>query len=130
MRCEINENLVYLIASSTIVMFPRFIKPQSLKPYNPFGVEVAAKFFIEFADERHLDFIFNQNEMKDTKVLVLGGGSNILFTKNSDGVVLLNRIGGIHMQFSNDDCFVTAGGGVVWNDLVSFCVDREIGRAH
>src|SRR5690606_39387817 len=65
--------------------------------------------------------------MKDTKVLVLGGGSNILFTKNFDGVVLLNRIGGIDMQFSNDDCFVTAGGGVVWNDLVSFCVDRGIG---
>ncbi len=108
-------------------MFPRFIKDQSLKPFNTFGVEVTANFFIEFADERHLDFIFNQNEMKDTKVLVLGGGSNILFTKNFDGVVLLNRIGGIDMQFSNDDCFVTAGGGVVWNDLVSFCVDRGIG---
>ena len=108
-------------------MFPSFLKNQSLKPFNTFGVEVTANFFIGFEDERHLDFIFNQKELKNSKVLVLGGGSNVLFTKDFDGVVLLNRIGGIDIQFSGDDCFVTAGGGVVWNDLVTFCVERGIG---
>jgi len=108
-------------------MFARFLKNQSLRPFNTFGVEVTANFFIDFEDERHLDFIFDQKEVENLPVLILGGGSNVLFTKNFEGVVLLNRIGGIDMRLSGDDCFVTAGGGVVWNDLVSYCVDRGIG---
>lgn len=108
-------------------MHPEILKNQSLKPFNTFGVEVTANFFTEFQDERHLSFIFSQEEIKGLDVLVLGGGSNILFTKDFDGLVLLNRIGGIEVRHQEDDCFVTAGGGVVWNDLVSFCVQKDIG---
>jgi UDP-N-acetylmuramate dehydrogenase len=108
-------------------MYPKILNNQSLKPFNTFGVEVTANFFTEFQDERHLSFIFNQEEIKGIDVLVLGGGSNILFTKDFGGLVLLNRIGGIEVRREGDDCFVTAGGGVVWNDLVSFCVQKDIG---
>src|SRR5690606_28086332 len=107
-------------------MLPRFIKNQSLKHFNTFGVEVSANIFLEFEHENHLNPVFDQEGIMGSEILVLGGGSNVLFTKDFEGVVLVNRIGGIDMRLAGDDCFVTAGGGVVWNDLVTFCVERDI----
>src|SRR5690606_34308382 len=57
--------------------------------------------------------------------LVLGGGSNLLFTTDFDGLVIRINIPGIHHIISGTAVTVHAGAGVIWNDLVWYCVDRN-----
>lgn len=60
--------------------------------------------------------------------MVLGGGSNVVFTKDWPGTILLNRIGGIEVVRSFKHCvWVRVGGGVVWHDLVTWAVAAGYG---
>ncbi|MCF6352413.1 MAG: UDP-N-acetylmuramate dehydrogenase [Cyclobacteriaceae bacterium] len=90
----------------------------SLKPFNTFGVEVSAKFFIEVKTEDELIELCQSDFLKDKQHLVLGSGSNILFTKNFDGVVIKNSIEGIQFKKSGKLIRVIAGGGTNWHNLV------------
>jgi UDP-N-acetylmuramate dehydrogenase len=95
----------------------------SLKPYNTFGIEVMAKYFAAFANTNQLaEILENKNEHK----LILGGGSNILFTKNYDGLVLKNEIVGIE-KINEDDAYVyvRAGAGVGWHEFVLYCINNN-----
>ncbi len=96
----------------------------SLRPYNTFGIDVNAKYFAEAKSEADLSLIFSNSIAKTNQLLVLGGGSNMLFTKDFDGLVIKVSIPGIENQTNGDDVEVTAGGGIVWNDLVNYCVDH------
>ena len=62
----------------------------SLKPFNTFGIEVFAKRFASFSSVEDLKEVLD--EKGDDELLVLGGGSNILFTKDFDGLVVKNEI--------------------------------------
>nr|MBP6372383.1 UDP-N-acetylenolpyruvoylglucosamine reductase [Ferruginibacter sp.] len=64
----------------------------SLKPYNSFGIDVRAKTFIKISGVNECEHIL---EEKGEDTLVLGGGSNILFTKNYDSLIIKNEISGI-----------------------------------
>ncbi|MFD0939751.1 UDP-N-acetylmuramate dehydrogenase [Pedobacter boryungensis] len=97
----------------------------SLKTYNTFGIDVNANYFVEVKSVDDLREIFKNSIAKTKKLLVLGGGSNMLFTKDFDGIVLKISIQGITYQTQGDDVMVTAGGGVVWNDLVTYCVENN-----
>ncbi|MBB2146782.1 UDP-N-acetylmuramate dehydrogenase [Pedobacter sp. LMG 31464] len=97
----------------------------SLKKYNTFGIDVNASYFVEVKNGEDLREVFSNPIAKTKKLLVLGGGSNMLFTKDFDGVILKVSIQGITYQTQGDDVMVTAGGGVVWNDLVSYCVENN-----
>jgi len=101
-----------------------FQENKSLKELNTFGVEAFAKYFLEINNEQELADVLDDEKVKDLPLLILGGGSNILFTKNFNGLVLHIRIGGIEVKEQNTDRYVTAGGGIVWNDLVQYCVSR------
>ena len=96
----------------------------SLKEFNSFGIDANAKFFASFSSEDELGelLLFQQ------KHLILGGGSNILFTQDFDGLVLKNEIDDIEI-ISEDDLhvYVRAGAGVNWHRFVLFCIDRELG---
>ncbi len=106
----------------------------SLKHFNTFGIDVNAKYFASFHSEKELisllgeiEFLFKNNI---SKLLFLGSGSNILFTKDFDGVVLKNEIGGIQLVHEDDDfVYVTAGAGVGWHDFVLFCIANNFGGA-
>jgi UDP-N-acetylmuramate dehydrogenase len=95
----------------------------SLKPFNTFGVAVSSNFFAEIFNESDLKGLLGQEIIKQQKLLVLGGGSNLLFTRNFDGLVLKISITGISAVTRNEEVLVTAGAGVVWNDLVNYCVN-------
>src|SRR5690606_17912343 len=100
----------------------------SLKPYNTFGVDALAARFIEIDSEETLIHFFDQLPANtDQPLLVLGGGSNVLFTKDFPGLVMHIAIPGIRHTQANGEVLVTAGAGVVWNDLVWYCVDRHFG---
>lgn len=91
----------------------------SLFNHNTFGIDVKAKFFIPVASTTDLPAIIDFIKAHNSQVLILGEGSNILFTKDFDGTILHMRIGGIHVVKENDDYYwVKAGGGVQWHELV------------
>lgn len=94
----------------------------SLKPYNTFGVAVSSTFFAEVFSEQDLKNLLSLPVVKRQRLLVLGGGSNLLFTKDFDGLVVKISIPGISSVVKGNDVVVTAGAGVVWNDFVNYCV--------
>lgn len=98
----------------------------SLKPYNTFGIDVKARFFAEISDKQDLKELRKSTAFTEKKILVLGGGSNMLFTEDFDGLVIKISIPGITAEFSEVDVTVTAGAGVVWNDLVNYCIDEDL----
>jgi UDP-N-acetylmuramate dehydrogenase len=95
-----------------------------LNKLNTFGVEANADWFVDIREENDLQFLFAQDRWKNFPRLVLGGGSNMLFTSDYKGLIIHIKIQGIRFELSGNDVIVTAGGGVVWNDLVNYCVDN------
>ena len=99
----------------------------NLSKLNTFGISVNAKFFIELETEADLKELFNTTEFKNNKKIFLGGGSNVLFTKDFDGIVVLNKLKGIEiLNEDSENVFVRCMGGVIWHDLVLFAVERDL----
>jgi UDP-N-acetylmuramate dehydrogenase len=101
----------------------------SLKHYNTFGIDVKARDFISFDTSDALDEIFESIPMllKDRR-LILGGGSNILLSRDFDGYVLKNNIAGIELVKEDDlHVWIKAGAGVSWHELVLFAVNKGWG---
>ena len=91
----------------------------SLQPYNTFGMDVAARWFAAVRSREEVQELAADEKWRSGKRLILGGGSNILFTKNVDALVVKNEIGGIEVvQEDGHDVYVKAGAGEVWHQLV------------
>jgi UDP-N-acetylmuramate dehydrogenase len=99
-----------------------------LKSFNTFAVEAYARMFAEadsLEDVRTLVGVFG-NDTRDK--LILGGGSNILFTENFDGVVIFPNTKGIELLEQNDEnVWVKAAAGENWDEFVAFCVSNNWG---
>lgn len=96
----------------------------SLKKLNTFRVEAHARWFTEIHHEGELQELFAEDKWRRAERFIIGGGSNVLFTRNFDGLIIRMSIPGITHQINGDDVYVTAGAGVIWNDLVTYCVDK------
>lgn len=90
----------------------------SLQPYNTFGIDVTARYFIDVKTEEELINLCKDGLIKERKYLVLGGGSNLLFTKHFNGLVIKNSIQGLDVKNIGKNVFITAGAGMVWHELV------------
>ncbi len=100
----------------------------SLKNFNTFGIDVKAKSFVEIVSASELKEVLSFSQFKNADKLILGGGSNILLTKNYDGLTLIISIPGIKIIDENESkVLVEAGAGVIWNDLVMYCVGKNFG---
>lgn len=100
----------------------------SLKALNTFGIDVNTRYYSEIRDESDILEIIRLGMLEKEEHLVLGGGSNILFTGDYNGLVLKNSLGGIEVKENRGgSVIVNAGAGVVWDDLVRYCIDRELG---
>ncbi|MFT3911197.1 MAG: UDP-N-acetylmuramate dehydrogenase [Ferruginibacter sp.] len=99
----------------------------SLKHLNTFGIDVWAKYFSIFTSINDLQEIFEGNAKGQTpNPLILGGGSNILFTKNVNGLVLKNEIKGIEKINEDDDhVYIQAGAGENWHSFVMHCLENN-----
>lgn len=98
---------------------------KSLREYNTFAVPATARYFIEINERDELQGLVDPQQYVPRPFLVLGGGSNVLFTRDFEGTVLKINIKGISSSAEQDgEVLVEAGAGVVWNDLVRFCVEQ------
>lgn len=96
----------------------------SLKQFNTFGIDVSARYFSAFKNDDELAELLTPNSQ--IKTLVLGGGSNILFTKNFDGIVLKNDIKGVELiKEDMHYLYVKAGAGENWHQFVQYCLQRN-----
>ncbi|MCW3073799.1 MAG: UDP-N-acetylenolpyruvoylglucosamine reductase [Flaviaesturariibacter sp.] len=101
----------------------------SLKAFNTFGIDVAARYFSAFASVVELKALLAEANLKEP-ILVLGGGSNLLCTKNFDGLVLKNEIKGIELVGQDEDhVFIKAGAGENWHRFVQYCLDNNYAGA-
>ncbi|HXH18042.1 MAG TPA: UDP-N-acetylmuramate dehydrogenase [Chitinophagales bacterium] len=95
----------------------------SLKSFNTFGIDVSCLFFAEAENLDMLHEIITSTDYRNTRKLILGGGSNILFTKDFNGLVLKNSLRGVRVIREDEDhVWVKAGAGEVWHELVLFCI--------
>ena len=101
----------------------------SLKPYNTFGIDAAAKWFATFQSADALQEIRSHfPQAVFPPLLIVGGGSNLLLTKNFDGLVLKNEVPGIEkVEEDETHVLLKAGAGVNWHQLVMHCIDENLG---
>lgn len=98
----------------------------NLKGHNTFGIDVKCRRFIEFESVDELLQIVNSLTDADRPLLVLGGGSNMLFTADYGGTVLHSAIKG-HVAVQTDEgIMLRCGSGEVWDDIVSLCVSNRM----
>jgi UDP-N-acetylmuramate dehydrogenase len=100
----------------------------SLKALNTFGIESFAKFFVKVNSIEQINELLDCNEFKNNHHLILGGGSNLLLTKNVDGLVIKNELLNIEVINENDSSvFVKCAAGVVWHEFVMWCIAKNYG---
>ena len=98
-----------------------------LRDYNTFKISVNAKLFYEFKDKISLQKILNREDLKNENILILGGGSNILFSKNYDGLILKNGILGINIiSETNNHVEVEVGAGENWHEFVLWSINNNL----
>lgn len=97
----------------------------SLLSHNTFGIDVSAARFLEYFSVDELKRLIDSGQVT-SPYLHIGGGSNLLFTKDYEGTVLHSRIEGIEVVHETDDeIVVRVGAGVIWDDFVDYCVKRS-----
>ncbi len=100
-------------------------KQFSLKSYNTFGIDITAEYFYSINSIKEL---FELLKTKPSKIFVLGGGSNLLFTKNIKGIVLHINIKGIEIYNKNNSLTrVRAYAGENWHEFVIWTIDQNLG---
>jgi UDP-N-acetylmuramate dehydrogenase len=103
----------------------------SLRTYNTFAIDAIARYFATFSSDDELSellFHFSRPGSYRVPTFILGGGSNILFTKNYDGFVLKNEIKGIELLHEDSEyVYVKVGAGENWHRFVQYCIERNWG---
>ena len=98
----------------------------SLKKYNSFNIDVVAKEFIQINSVKEL--IDLQKNSKNKNKLFIGGGSNILFTNNFEGLVVHINLKGISVKKINENFSeIKVMSGENWNELVNWCIENNLG---
>lgn len=110
-------------------MMPTLEENVSLRPYNTFGLDVQARYFARFASADELRQLLQRPEVQGLEKLILGGGSNLLFTQDFNGVVLKNEIRGLQIlseDATDNTALVRAGAGESWHGMVEYALDQHL----
>ena len=96
----------------------------SLKEHNTFGIDAKCRRFIEFEDDDEAVEVAKILRESATPYIIIGGGSNLLLTKDFDGIVVRSGIKGYYFEESGDRSQetvvrMTCGSGEVWDDMVA-----------
>lgn len=99
-----------------------------LKTQNTFGFDVKARYYVEPASVEELKLLLSDCSLRALPLLVLGGGSNLLFRGDFEGLVIHPQFAEVKSEIlSGNEVSISAEAGVVWDDLVARCVSRGWG---
>ncbi len=100
----------------------------SLLNNNTFGVDVKANYFIEYDSVDELQSLLRSDLLQESKFMHIGGGSNLLFINDYQGVILHSQIKGIDaVEGTRSKVVLKAGAGERWDDFVEYCVSKNYG---
>ncbi len=100
----------------------------SLLAHNTFGINIKTRWFIEYKSEEELQKILSDEYFYSLPFFHIGEGSNLLFLGDFDGIILHSNITSIEIvQQTSDFTDIKTGAGVVWDDLVAYCVQQNWG---
>ena len=104
------------------------IQNYSLKEHNTFGIDANCRRFIEFEDDDEAIEVAKILRESATPYIIIGGGSNLLLTKDFDGIVVRSGIKGHYFEESGDGSQetivrMTCGSGEVWDDMVATSIE-------
>lgn len=103
-------------------------KNVSLKSYNTFRLNYKAEYFIIVRSESEAVELASRAGNRDKPILVLGGGSNLLFMNDFRGTIIHPEITGINIEERKTDyVIISAGAGVDWDSFVEWAVDNGFG---
>ena len=94
----------------------------SLKAHNTFGIDAKCSRFVEYASEQEAQEVAQMLRDSALPYIIIGGGSNLLLTKDFEGIVVHAAVKGIDRQ---DNC-LTVGAGEVWDDIVAKSLDMGL----
>lgn len=101
---------------------------KSLLSYNTFGINAVADYFIEYDSANDLQDVLQLDIVKSNRLLHIGGGSNLLFLKDFDGVILHSAINFIKKESETIEAvYLEVGASVVWDDFVAYAVENGWG---
>lgn len=99
----------------------------NLRPYNTFGLPAVARRLVRIRSAADVRRVVDHPELGRAPKFVLGGGSNLVLTRDLDALVLKMEIPGIRLLEERDDAWIVeAGAGVPWHNLVAWSVDQGI----
>lgn len=100
----------------------------SLKKYNTFGIDISARYFAEIHSPESLPVIFSGKTVPTPRHMVLGGGSNVLFTGDFDGLIVrMCNKGRQVVEEQPGALLLKVQAGEEWDELVAWCVDQGWG---
>ena len=100
----------------------------NLLPYNTFGLSSYAEKFATFRNEDELKELLLAHNQTNDALFILGGGSNILLTKDVKGLVLKNEIKGLEIVHEDENfAYFKAAAGETWHDFVLSAIDHDLG---
>jgi len=105
----------------------RICRNISLKPFNSFGLEYRANTLIHVSTEKEARALFCGEIRWKKPLLILGGGSNLLFTADFGGTILCPEFGRIRIEEeTGKHVIVSAGAGVKWDRFAEWCAERDL----
>jgi len=100
----------------------------SLQPYNSFGLPAMAATLVHLEEEADVRRVVDHPELGRAPKFILGGGSNIVLTRDVSAVVLRVEIKGLRVLTERDDAvIVEAGAGESWHDMVAWTIGQGLG---
>ena len=96
------------------------LKDYSLKAHNTFGIDAKCSRFLEFENELEAAEVAQILRKSPLPYIIIGGGSNLLLTKDFEGIVVRSGIKGHYFE---DDCRMVCGSGEVWDDMVAVSIE-------
>lgn len=104
------------------------LRDYNLSKLNTFGISVDAKFFVEVKSQEDLEKLFTNPTFIENKKFFLGGGSNVLFTKDFDGIVVKISLLGKKIVAEDDKTvLLEVNSGENWHELVTYAIDNNWG---
>lgn len=105
----------------------KILEKISLQTHHTFSTPAIARWFTSFSSIAECQQLIATDIWQENQHIVLGEGSNTLFTDDYPGLVAIDKIQGISITQEDEDCVtLTIGGGTNWNQLVNYCVDKNL----